>query len=68
MIERPLHLDTKEAAARLGLSPITLEGWRVQGKGPRYLKIGRRVFYPENEIKAFLKDCLRSSTSEKKHG
>ncbi len=36
-------LDCNPAADYLGLSPITLADWRVQGRGPRYVKLGRRV-------------------------
>ncbi len=38
-------LDCNPAADYLGLSPITLADWRVQGRGPRYVKLGRRVKY-----------------------
>jgi len=38
-------LDCIPAADYLGLSPITLADWRVQGRGPRYVKLGRRVKY-----------------------
>lgn len=38
-------LDCNPAAEYLGLSPITLADWRVQGRGPRYVKLGRRVKY-----------------------
>lgn len=49
------RLNTHEAASRLGLRPGTLEIWRSLGKGPRYLKIGRRVFYEQEDIEAFAK-------------
>jgi hypothetical protein len=32
-----------EAAARLHRPPATLQWWRHKGRGPKYLKIGRRI-------------------------
>ena len=46
------NLDENELAERWDKSPRTLEGWRRQGKGPRYLKIGGRVVYRLDEIEA----------------
>lgn len=47
------RVDTKDAANILGLSPGTLEVWRCHGRGPRYKKIGRRVFYDIMDLEAF---------------
>lgn len=47
------RVDTKKAALILGLSAGTLEVWRCLGKGPRYKKIGRRVFYEIVDLEAF---------------
>lgn len=38
-----LGLTTEQAAQALGLSPRTLEGWRVRGGGPRFAKLTRGV-------------------------
>ena len=57
-------LVTKEAARRLGLSPQTLARWRVQGKGPTFLKIGRSVRYEPHAIDAFIAGRARTSTSD----
>ena len=38
-------LTTAEAEALLKLKPNTLAMWRVIGKGPSYLKIGKAVRY-----------------------
>jgi DNA-binding transcriptional MerR regulator len=46
-------LDTKTAAPRIGVSPGTLENWRVQGIGPAFIKTtGRRgrVLYDPADI------------------
>jgi predicted DNA-binding transcriptional regulator AlpA len=38
-------LDTKQAAAYLGLAQITLAQWRQMDTGPPYVKLGRAVRY-----------------------
>ena len=54
-------LDTRAAAAYLDeRSPRTLEAWRIQGKGPRYLKICGRVLYDVADLDAFLAECRRN--------
>ncbi len=57
-------LETPRAADYLGLSPTTLETWRVHGKGPRFLKLGRRVLYRVSDLDAYLDSCVRGSTTE----
>ena len=56
-------MTTKEAAIQLGVKPSTLEVWRVYGKGPKYLKLGRLVKYRLADLESFLEESLRSSTS-----
>jgi hypothetical protein len=56
-------MTTKEAAIQLGVKPSTLEVWRVYGKGPKYLKLGRLVKYRLADLESFLEQSLRSSTS-----
>jgi hypothetical protein len=50
--DRPL--TDADTASALGVKPATLAAWRALGKGPRYFKDGRRVFYTPR----FLKDYL----------
>ncbi len=62
-------LNTPEAAKYLGLRPGTLEIWRSLGKGPRYLKIGRRVVYELADIDAYAKaHAVETSESAKMRG
>ncbi len=56
------NLDQKGLAVRWLISPRTLEQWRWQGRGPRYLKIGGRVVYPLAEIEAFEAANLHTNT------
>ncbi len=57
-------LRVNEAASRLGLSASTLNKWRTQGKGPKYVKLGRAVCYRPTDLDAWVHDQLKSSTSE----
>ena len=56
------HLDQNGLAQRWLISPRTLEQWRWQGRGPRYLKIGGRVIYSLVEIEAYEAAHLHANT------
>lgn len=47
-------LTTAEAARRLGFAPSTLNKWRITGRGPSFLKLGRSVRYSLSDLDAFL--------------
>lgn len=60
-------LDTKAAAPRIGVTAGTLENWRVQGVGPKFIKTpGKRgkVLYDPADIEAWKAERRFSSTSE----
>lgn len=61
-------LTTGEAAHVLRLSPRTLERFRVEGTGPRYVKAGpgkrARVLYRKEDLEAWLDGFRFTSTSE----
>jgi predicted DNA-binding transcriptional regulator AlpA len=46
--------SNEEAAALLRVKPSTLVAWRHQGRGPKYLRIGRSCFYREADLMAWL--------------
>lgn len=48
-----INLTPKEVAKRLRLNIGTLSNWRGEGKGPRFLKFGRKILYPISEIELF---------------
>src|SRR5262245_4812757 len=55
--ERDPLLLPEEAADQLGVKPKTLEQWRYLGKGPDYIKVGRKyVRYPQSAIDAFIEE------------
>lgn len=44
-------LDTKELSKMLGVTTNTLQIWRHQGKGPKYIRLTRRaVKYQEQDV------------------
>ncbi|MBN9344509.1 MAG: hypothetical protein BGO76_00645 [Caedibacter sp. 38-128] len=51
-------------AQRWNLEPNTLGQWRWNGRGPKYLKIGRRVLYRLCDVEEFEKRSLRQHTSQ----
>ena len=57
-------LTTAQAAAALGLSPRTLERYRVKGCGPRFRKVGRWVRYLPVDLERWLNSRSRQSTSD----
>ena len=47
------HLNQYELAKRWRMSQRTLERWRWLGTGPAYIKVGGRVIYSIDDIKAY---------------
>ena len=60
----PRFLRTPEAARFLGLSGRTLEKHRTYGTGPTYRKIGGRVIYALDDLKAWADLGAKVSTSD----
>lgn len=56
-------LNTAQAAFYVGLSRRTLEKMRVVGGGPQYRKHGRYVRYHIDDLDAWSKARVKSSTS-----
>jgi excisionase family DNA binding protein len=55
-------LTPAEVAERLRVSTRTLEFWRHQGRGPAYVKIGKRVRYRPDDVERFI-EAQRSTTA-----
>ena len=58
------YLRTAEAARFLSLSGRTLEKHRTYGTGPAYRKIGGRVVYALDDLKAWADRGTKMSTSD----
>ena len=62
--EGTIYLNTREAAAHLGLSTRTLDRYRVSGDGPVFLRFGGRVRYTREDLDAWAKTRRRAPTSD----
>jgi excisionase family DNA binding protein len=47
-------LTTAEAAERLGISVSELTAWRWQRRGPKFVRHGGSIRYPEDAVVAWL--------------
>lgn len=56
-------LPVDDAAAYLSLSRATLDKWRVQGGGPEFARIGRRIFYRRRVLDQFISGRTYPHTS-----
>lgn len=62
-------MDETQAGEYLGgsenpLSPRTLQRWRLEGRGPKYFKVGRLVRYSTETLNEYITANLHQSTSE----
>jgi hypothetical protein len=53
-------LTEAQAARFLCVVPATMKMWRCVGRGPRFVKIGKNVFYYESDIDAFIVEQVRT--------
>lgn len=58
------YLSTREAADWLGLSPRTLDRYRVSGEGPVFHRLGSRVRYLRDDLDTWAQAGRRTSTSD----
>jgi excisionase family DNA binding protein len=58
------YLSTKEAARLLDLHPNTLTKWRITGRGPEFVKIGRIVRYRKSTLDSWLERKTFRHTTE----
>ena len=53
------RMGREEAARYLGMKPQTLAKWVTQGKGPRYVRVGGRVFYFKADLDSFIQEGMQ---------
>ena len=63
-LETDRLLHETEVGKILSVKVSTLRRWRWAGLGPRFIKIGAAVRYDPQELKAYLANQVRSSTSD----
>lgn len=51
-------------AERLGTTERSLSEWRIKGRGPKYIRVGRGVRYRPEAVDAWLLALEHASTSE----
>jgi len=51
-------LTPSAVAQRLSLHEGTLNNWRSRGYGPRFVRLGRRVRYPEREVVRWISETV----------
>ena len=49
------RLSRKDAARYLGRAEKTLAMWCLEGRGPRAVKVGGRIFYFKDDLDAFVR-------------
>lgn len=55
-------LQIDDVADLLHVSRSLLAKWRMHGRGPRFMKVGRRILYARVEVSRWLEGQERSST------
>lgn len=55
-----MMINEVELAERWNLSPKTLQRWRGEGRGPRFMKMSKRVVYPMDDLLDFESQALGS--------
>ncbi len=57
-------LDERQVSDAIRLKVATLRKRRWLGLAPRFLKVGSKVFYDQNDVQDYLNTCVRQSTSD----
>ena len=61
----PILLSEKEVGQLLGFSVRTLQKWRGEGGGPKFVQVSpRAIRYRMVDIEAWIEGRLRTSTSD----
>jgi predicted DNA-binding transcriptional regulator AlpA len=64
MAEASKVVTAKVAAHLVGLSESTLAKLRLNGNGPVYCKLGRRVLYRHSDLEQWLQSRIARDTSD----
>jgi excisionase family DNA binding protein len=59
-----VRLTVKQAAAYIPLAKGTLDHMRTAGRGPRFIKLGRKVLYDTNDLDAWIEQHKQQSTAD----
>jgi len=64
MHHTPTLLNQQQLAEDLNVSPRTLEKWRVEGYGPRWVRVGSLCRYRPADVQAWLEAQYTYYTSD----
>jgi len=59
LFEMSRLMTERETSERLGVSMRTLQKWRLQGSGPRFVKLGRSVRYDAGDLEQYIEAARR---------
>lgn len=58
-----LYLTPEEAAQKLGITRRTMDKWRTNGIGPKYIKVGKKMIgYRESDLIEFIDTSVTEPT------
>lgn len=58
-------LDTTASSERLGVARQTMASWRLKGRGPQFIRLGRKVLYDPADLDAYVAANRHRSTSDR---
>jgi len=53
------YLSEKEFCVAVGKTPRTVRLWRKRRYGPAYVRVGKAIFYPIDDARAWLRNQLQ---------
>jgi hypothetical protein len=62
------YMTIEELAAELDMAVITLATWRMQQKGPPYIKVGRKILYSRTTVKDWIASQVHTPLPATCHG
>ena len=65
MPKQEAHWTTGEVAAFARASEATVRYWRSQGTGPRGFRVGKRVLYPESEVRRWFAELEQADQTRR---
>lgn len=57
-------LSQTQVAGMLGVAARTMERWRYEGRGPRFVRVGGRRLYRRADVDDFIQRGLATSTRD----
>lgn len=59
------HITADELSLRWGVHKNTLQRWRTEGGGPKFVRLGlKRILYPLTEVELFETRTMGSTAAE----